>query len=55
LFPHGAWSRGRAGAGADREAIATNVPVLIDPPPVGHVTPVSSVTIRPQLAASSAR
>lgn len=31
------------------KAIATNVPVLIDPPPVGHVTPVSSVTIRPQI------
>lgn len=26
----------------------TNVPVLIDPPPVGHVTPISTVTIRPQ-------
>ena len=31
------------------KAAATNVPVLIDPPPVGHVTPVSSVTIRPQI------
>ncbi|HEY5043971.1 MAG TPA: efflux RND transporter periplasmic adaptor subunit [Verrucomicrobiae bacterium] len=30
-------------------AVATNVPVLIDPPPVGHVTPISSVTIRPQI------
>lgn len=27
----------------------TNVPVLIEPSPVGHVTPVSSVTIRPQI------
>ena len=31
------------------KAISTNVPVLIDPPPVGHVMPVSSVTIRPQI------
>ena len=31
------------------KAVATNVPVLINPPPVGHVTPVSSVTIRPQI------
>ncbi len=31
------------------KAIATNVPVLIDPPPVGHVMPVLSVTIRPQI------
>ncbi len=30
-------------------AVGTNVPVLIDPPPVGHVLPVSSVTIRPQI------
>ena len=29
--------------------VETNVPVLIDPPPVGHVMPVSSVTIRPQI------
>ena len=27
----------------------TNVPVEIDPPPVGHVTPYSMVTIRPQI------
>ena len=27
----------------------TNLPVLIEPPPVGHVTPISSVTIRPQI------
>ena len=32
-------------AAAARE---TNVPVLIVPPPVGHVLPVSSVTVRPQ-------
>jgi len=31
------------------KAIETNLPVLIDPPPVGHVTPISSVTIRPQV------
>ena len=30
------------------KAIATNIPVLIDPPPVGHVTPILSVTVRPQ-------
>jgi multidrug efflux system membrane fusion protein len=30
-------------------AFETNVPVQIDPPPVGHVTPVSTVTIRPQI------
>ena len=30
-------------------AAVTNLPVLIDPPPVGHVLPVSSVTIRPQI------
>ncbi len=27
----------------------TNIPVQIDPPPVGHVTAYSSVTIRPQI------
>jgi multidrug efflux system membrane fusion protein len=30
-------------------AVATNVPVQIDPPPVGHVTPVSTVTIHSQI------
>ena len=30
-------------------ALVTNVPVLIDPPPVGHVTPISTVTIRSQI------
>ncbi|MEJ0090331.1 MAG: biotin/lipoyl-binding protein [Limisphaerales bacterium] len=30
-------------------AMETNIPVQIDPPPVGHVTPYSSVTIRPQI------
>ena len=40
------------GAGAPvlvARAIETNVPVLIDPPPVGHVMPYSTVTIRPQV------
>ena len=31
------------------QAVETNVPVLIDPPPVGHVMPYSTVTIRPQI------
>jgi membrane fusion protein, multidrug efflux system len=31
------------------QAVATNVPVQIDPPPVGHVTPVSTVTIHSQI------
>ena len=31
------------------QAVVTNVPVRIDPPPVGHVMPFSSVTIRPQI------
>ena len=30
-------------------AFVTNVPVRIDPPPVGHVMPYTSVTIRPQV------
>jgi multidrug efflux system membrane fusion protein len=30
-------------------AATTNVPVQIDPPPVGHVMPFSSVTVRPQV------
>ena len=30
-------------------AVVTNLPVLIDPPPVGHVLPVSSVAIRAQI------
>jgi len=30
-------------------AAATNVPVQINPPPVGHVMPYSTVTIRPQV------
>ena len=31
------------------KSVATNVPVLIEPPPVGHVMPISTVTIRPQI------
>ena len=31
------------------KAMTTNVPVQIDPPPVGHVLPYSTVTIRPQI------
>ena len=31
------------------KAVETNVPVQIDPPPVGHVMAFSSVTIRPQI------
>jgi membrane fusion protein, multidrug efflux system len=31
------------------QAAMTNVPVQIDPPPVGHVTPVSTVTIHSQI------
>ena len=41
-----------AGAGAPvlvAPAVETNVPVQIDPPPVGHVMPYSTVTIRPQI------
>jgi multidrug efflux system membrane fusion protein len=31
------------------QAVITNVPFQIDPPPVGHVTPYSTVTVRPQI------
>ena len=31
------------------KAVGKSVPVLVEPPPVGHVTPASSVTIRPQI------
>ena len=31
------------------KAVATNVPVQIDPPPVGHVMPVSTVTVHSQI------
>ena len=42
----------RAPAGAPvlvAQAFTTNVPVEIDPAPVGHVVPYSTVTIRPQI------
>ena len=47
-------SRGKNNAGAGVpvlvvRVVETNVPVQIDPPPVGHVMPYSSVTIRPQV------
>jgi multidrug efflux system membrane fusion protein len=51
----GGCSRGKpskAGAGVPvlvATAVATNVPVQIEPPPVGHVTAYSSVSIRPQI------
>ena len=53
-------SRAPAGNGAapvpvlTAKAAATNVPVLIDPPPFGHVMPVSMVTIRPQIGGTIA-
>ncbi len=31
------------------KSVEKNLPVLITPPPVGHIMPVSSVTIRPQI------
>jgi multidrug efflux pump subunit AcrA (membrane-fusion protein) len=31
------------------KAVETNVPVQIDPPPVGHVMPVQTVTIHSQI------
>ena len=31
------------------QAVETNVPVLVNPPPVGHVMPYTTVTIRPQV------
>jgi len=48
-------SRGNAPKGGQAapvltaRATVTNLPVLVDPAPVGHVLPVSSVTIRPQI------
>ena len=44
--------KGAGGAGAPvlvAPAVETNVPVQINPPPVGHVMPYSTVTIRPQV------
>jgi multidrug efflux system membrane fusion protein len=48
----GGAKKGAGGAGAPvlvAQAVETNVPVLINPPPVGHVMPYSTVTIRPQI------
>jgi multidrug efflux system membrane fusion protein len=48
-------SQGNASKGAPTapvltaKAVVTNMPVLVDPAPVGHVMPVSSVSIRPQI------
>ena len=36
------------------KAVATNVPVLIAPPPFGHVLPISTVTIRSQIGGTIA-
>ena len=36
-------------------AVAKTMPVLIDPPPVGHVMPISTVTIRPQIGGTISR
>jgi multidrug efflux system membrane fusion protein len=48
----GGAKKGAGGTGAPVlvvPAVVTNVPVLINPPPVGHVMPYSTVTIRPQV------
>jgi multidrug efflux system membrane fusion protein len=48
----GGAKKGAGGAGAPvlvAPAVETNVPVQINPPPVGHVMPYSTVTIRPQV------
>ena len=48
----GGAKKGAGGAGAPvlvAQVVETNVPVLINPPPVGHVLPYSTVTIRPQV------
>jgi multidrug efflux system membrane fusion protein len=48
----GGAKKGAGGAGAPvlvASAVVTNVPVQINPPPVGHVLPYSTVTIRPQV------
>ena len=48
----GGAKNGAVSAGAPvlvARAVETNVPVQIDPPPVGHVMAYSTVTIRPQV------
>jgi multidrug efflux system membrane fusion protein len=54
MFTHGCSRSANPGLGAGApvlvaQAVETNVPVQIDPPPVGHVMPYSTVTIRPQI------
>ena len=55
VFLAGGCSRGNGGkvvAGVPvlvAQAVETNLPVRIDPPPVGHVTPISTVTIHSQI------
>jgi multidrug efflux system membrane fusion protein len=55
LMLAGACSRGPVAKGTapvpvlTARAVVKNMPVLIDPPPVGHVLPVLTVTIRPQI------
>jgi len=54
-LPGSGCSRGKSNAGRAgapvlvARAFTTNVPVQIDPPPVGHVMAYSTVTIRPQI------
>jgi multidrug efflux system membrane fusion protein len=51
----GGCSRGDAAKGSPpapvlvAKAVEKNLPVRIEPPPVGHVTPILTVTIRPQI------
>ena len=48
----GGAKKGAGGSGAPvlvAQAVDTNVPVLINPPPVGHVMAYSTVTIRSQI------
>ena len=55
VLPGSGCSRGKSNAGRAgapvlvARAFTTNVPVQIDPPPVGHVMAYSTVTIRPQI------
>ncbi len=54
MLTHGCSRRASPGPGPGApvlvaQAVETNVPVQIDPPPVGHVMPYSTVTIRPQI------
>jgi membrane fusion protein, multidrug efflux system len=54
LLVNGCSGGAKKSAGGDAPVLVarvftTNVPVQIDPPPVGHVLPYSTVTIRPQV------